>query len=300
MASFALKMTRKLISKQVKKGQIGGAAVDYAAEREKQASNQSLPNAKGVSFRAEMLNGVPVEFSVPAACSAKALVFYIHGGGYCYGTAETSRGFASALAKLTGLQVCSITYRLAPENRYPAAVDDCFAVYQAPLERFADTPVLLVGESGGGTFCLTTALRAKAQGQRMPGCVCLFSPCTDLSREYPSAEKYWQEDFIVPGANIHASLRQVYLPEGCRADAPDVSPLLGDYTGFPPMFIQADSHEVLLDDALALAEKARVAGVAVTQQLLDGTFHAFNTFGTALPESKKLLEDAAAFLLHNC
>lgn len=299
MASIALRLVRKMISKQVQIGQIGGGEIDYAAERGKQAANQSLPNAKGVSFRADVLNGVPVEFSVPQKRNPAGVLFYIHGGGYCYGTAQTSRGVASAFAKETGMEVCSISYRLAPENRFPAAVDDCFAVYQSLLQKYPGKPIALVGDSGGGTFCLVTALRAKAKGIQMPACLCLFSPCTDLSQEYPSAEKYWQDDWMVSDPKVHEHLREVYLPEGVDPRDPDVSPLLGDYTGFPPMFVEADSKEVLRDDSELLVEKAQAAGVSVTYQLLEGTFHAFNTFGTALPESKRLIRDASAFLHHH-
>lgn len=297
MASLALRFVRKMISSQVRVGQISAELKDYDAERKKQEENPSLPNAKGVTFREDTLNGVPVEFSTFKKVNPAGMLFYIHGGGYCYGNAKTSRGVASTFAKETGMEVCSISYRLAPENRYPAAVDDCFAVYQGLLAKYPGKPISLVGDSGGGTFCLVTALRAKSQGIQMPACLCLFSPCTDLSREYPSAEKYWKDDWMVSDPNVHQHLRDVYLPEDCDPSNPDVSPLLGDYTGFPPMFVEADSKEVLRDDSEFLVEKARRAGVDVTYQLLEGTFHAFNTFGTALPESKKLIRDAAAFLL---
>lgn len=294
--SIALDMARKMIRSQVQQGQIGGDAVDYETERRKQDENPTLPNAEGVSFREDVLGGVPVEFSVPVECDPSALAFYIHGGGYCYGSARASRGFASIFAKEAGMEVCSISYRLAPENKYPAAADDCFAVYRALMEKYPQKSLALVGDSGGGTFCLVTAQRAKKAGIQMPSCLCLFSPCTDLSQEYPSAEKYWEEDWIVHDPKIHEHLRQVYLPEGCDPKNPDISPLLDNYDGFPPMFIEADSREALLDDSRLLVEKARAAGVDVTYQLLEGTFHAFNGFGTSFPESEQLIKDAAAFL----
>lgn len=300
MASIALKMVRKMIGTQVKKGQIGGQEVDYAAERKKQESNQSLPNARGVTFQPDVLGGVPVEFSSPKKKKAEAVLFYIHGGGYCYGTAQTSRGVASALAKLSGYTVCSITYRLAPENPFPAAVDDCFVVYKALLARFPRVPVALVGDSGGGTFALVTALRARREAIQMPACLCLFSPCTDLSQEHPSAELYWQDDWMVHDPNIHEHLRQVYLTADVDPCDPDVSPLFGSYAGFPPMFVEADSKEVLRDDAEKLVEKARAAGVEVSYQILEGTFHAFDTFGMSIPESARLLKDATAFITEHC
>lgn len=300
VASPQLEMLKRLLRKRGQKFLIG-PGVDYVAERKRFASPRNqLPPTRGVAFIPEVLGGVPVELASPTKVAGDAVVLYIHGGGYIYGDAVTSRGYASALADESNLRVYSVSYRLAPEYKFPCGVEDCFSVYCALLERHPSGKIALVGESSGGTFVLVVTLMAKDRNVPLPACICVFSPCTNLAEDPPSRRRNAQLDFIVPYENLNELLRSVYLGGETDPKYPYVSPFFGDYVGFPPMKVTVDSGEVLFDDAAWLVEKARAAGVEVDYQVLNGTFHALPVIGRTTPESSKILRETAMFIRKHC
>lgn len=293
--SLALKMILGMMKKQPPFAI--GPGTDYAKQRAIVDSPKSqIPLPKSVRIEPLTLAGVPCELLTPKKCSGNGLIYYIHGGGYCYGSAFSSRGYGAALADACGLPVVTVTYRLAPEHKWPAGPEDCFAVYQALLARNPGKKIGLVGESGGGTMILVTALMAKARGVELPACIVPISPCTDLAEDLPS-RKQNEGALVVPYSNIIELLNGVYLEPGTDAHDPFVSPFFGDYTGFPPMYFFADRGEVLFDDTDLLVPKIRAAGVAVQYEVMDGKFHSFPTIGRSCPESAAYLDTTRDFLL---
>lgn len=291
--SFALKMI--LLSMKMQPPFAIGPGTDYAKQRAiVDDPKKQIPAVKTVSVEPIHLSGVPCEILTPQKVTGNGIIYYIHGGGYCYGSVSSSRGYASVLADACEMPVVTVTYRLAPENKWPAGAEDCFAVYQELLKRYPGKKIGLVGESGGGTMILVTALMAKDKGIPMPACIVPFSPCTNLAEDLPSRKKN-EGALVVPYSNIAEVLKSVYLSEDTDPFQPYVSPYYGDYAGFPPMYFFADKGEVLFDDTDLLVPKIREAGVQVDYEVMEGTFHSFPTIGGVCPESKAYLDKTREF-----
>jgi acetyl esterase/lipase len=254
----------------------------------------NMPSAPGVSFVAYTLDGVETELSTPDTLLGEDVILYIHGGGMTSGNARTSRGYASLLAAETGLRVHAISYRLAPENKFPAASDDCFTVYKALLEKYPHSKIALIGESAGGYLSIVTALMAKDTGITVPASVTAYSGVTDVTGTLPSHVKNGATDKMVP-AGTDGKLKEMYFPD-TDAKHPYISPLYGNLKGFPPVKLVAEKSETLADDSVYFAEKAKAAGVDVRLQMWEGTFHAFPTTGKGTPEGAQVLAETVAFI----
>lgn len=272
--------------------------VDYARRRafvEKRHAGQAV--AGGVDFTEMNLNGVEAVCCVPDQGKKQGAILYIHGGGFLTGSAYSSKGYASFLAKSSGLQTYCISYRLAPENPYPAALDDCLAAYKALSESRPEEKIALVGGSAGGNLCLATALRARAEKVSMPAALALFSPVTEQSGELPSRRTNAGRDCSIDPDIDRETQKTYILKQDFRH--PYISPLYGDFSGFPPMLIIVDGSEVLLDDSVLLAVHARAAGAETELHVTDGLFHDFPSVGPELPEAAEAMEKVVA-LLRRC
>lgn len=246
----------------------------------------------GVTYKACTLGGIEAELSIPENARDDAVVIYIHGGGLICGTAETSRGYAGMLAGESKLPVYAFTYRLAPENKFPAALEDSFAVYKAVLEKHPGKPVFLIGESGGAYLCIVTALKARDAGVKLPTAIVPYSPPIDFSgaidRRFPG-----NKDFTVTPEGLDW-LASLYCTENQVRD-PYVSPYYADFTDMCPMLLAWDESESLAVDSEALRDKALSAGTEVVWRSYPDCFHAFATTGRGTPESYEVLRDTVAF-----
>ena len=183
------------------------------------------------------------------------VIWYIHGGGFTTGSAKERRGICLYLAKRFGYTCVSNNYRLSPEHKWPAHLDDCMEFYRALLgQGYHAGDMLFAGESAGGTLVLSVALRAKAEGLPMPAGIWSFSPCTEQSEGFPSHTKNVVTDYMLgdalnrPGQNEAVfgskSMDKEYLKD------PYISPYYGDYTGLPPIYLAASDTEVLFDESV--------------------------------------------------
>ena len=227
------------------------------------------PAAEGVTVRSARLAGRRSEVHEPRDGDPTRTVLYLHGGGFRIGSVVTHRALAAHLAAVTGATVHLLDYRLAPEHPFPAALDDALAAYRALLADGADPDrIVLAGDSAGGWLALTAALRLRDAGERLPAVLGLVSPWLDLTGAS------W------PADRSDAMLRPSWLRQ-CAADFagdrdpadPDLAPLDAGLAGLPPMVVHVGSEEILLDDAVRLAERARAAGVPVQLRRLDGMWH---------------------------
>lgn len=257
----------------------------------------NYPVTPGVSFRDFYADGIHMEENVPETLTDKEnIVFYIHGGGFVCGSARLSRGIASCLAKDLGCRVFSVDYRLAPENKFPAGIDDCFTAYCALVKAFPNAKIALMGESAGATASIVTALRAHREGVRRPACVVPHSPVGTL--EDIGREKYDTEDFVV-GKSAFKAFEGMYYNAGEDLTNPDLSPLHGDFTDFPPVYMTCDEKETLSVDAEMYYDKMTAAGADVTLVVVSGAFHAFGATGRGTPEAAQALDEAEA-LIRKC
>lgn len=268
------------------------ALLEFRKKIERSTSN--APIEPGVSFHHQKIGDIDIEFCIPEKLLTNDIIFYIHGGGLIAGNIYTSRPFASLLAVESGLKVCSISYRLAPEHQFPAALDDCFKVYQVLIKENPNSNIALIGESGGGNLCLALTLKLKDEKVKLPCCVIVYSPVTDMTDNIKTRAKYDPFDCTV-GADAFPFLRSIYCPNQDPSH-PYISPLYGDYKGFPPLKIVIDSKEVLSDDGRLLAKKAKEAGVEVDFQEWEDTFHAFPPLGKGSPESYQVVKETVEFI----
>ncbi|CAN2534827.1 Acetyl+esterase [Methylocapsa aurea] len=224
------------------------------------------------------------------ARSARGRLLYLHGGAFMAGSPRLYRSTARFFAK-AGFDVFTPAYRLAPEHRFPAALDDVTAAYQRLA---AHGPPALAGDSAGGGLALALMLRLRARGLPLPRAAALFSPWTDLSASGASARDNEGKDPIFTRRALRLAARQ-YLGEASLRDT-EASPLFGDLTGLPPILVHVGEDELLLDDSRRLAERAAAAGTAVELTIFPGVPHGWQLGAAFMPEARQSLREAAAFL----
>jgi epsilon-lactone hydrolase len=221
-------------------------------------------------------------------------LLYLHGGAWCLHLPNVYRKFAATLSLATGMRVLLVDYRLAPEHGYPAAADDCYAVYRSLLEQCdLARPLAVAGDSAGGNLTLVTLMRARDAGLPLPCCAVTLSPATDITLSGPSVRYNADADpmFALGAGDL---LPDLYCPGQSRAH-PFISPLFGDWRGLPPLHFIAGSTEMLLDDSVRAQDRAVHAGVAASIDVWPDMPHVFALFDW-LPETRTAIADIAAFI----
>jgi len=232
--------------------------------------------------------------SVPAG-TAEPVVLYFHGGGYYFCSPGTHRSLTFALAPRANARLFSLDYRLAPEHRFPAALDDATAAYRQLLVMgIAPSSIVIAGDSAGGGLALATLVALRDAGDPLPAGGLLFSPWTDLATTGASIRNNDSVDPMFCGASITRAA-QVYLGDA-PATHPYASPLYADLHGLPPLYMMAGSTEVLLDDARRVADNARAAGVDCECEVWKNVPHVWPMFAPFMPEANCALDRAAAFV----
>jgi epsilon-lactone hydrolase len=255
----------------------------------------AIPIPDDVTTTAGSSGGVPVIHVAVAGADSDAVIFYLHGGAYAIGTASSSVGLASDLARRASTKLVTVDYRLAPEHPYPAAIDDAVAAYRGLLDTgVRSSSIAIAGESAGGGLAAATLVALKQAGLPLPAAAALMSPWADLTLSGTSL-------------NTKADLDPALTPDGLARRAADyapnedrasgrISPVFADLIGLPPLLIQAGSHEILLDDAIRLAARAAADDVAVTLDITPGVPHVFQGFAAILAEGDDALTRAGTFL----
>lgn len=252
---------------------------------------QFMPKEKGVKYKKTKLGKVKAIISEYGTAQNGNIIMYIHGGGFVSGSASASKGYSSMLAKHSGCKVIAVDYALAPEFPFPYGFDDCFEAFCQIVKLYPNAKIALAGESASANLCL--ALGLKVKNMNKVSCILVHSPFVDFTGSLDRTEHEIDDFTVKQGCLI--PLRQIYVGEN-RADNPFISPLFGDYTGFPPTFITADYNETLYADAKALYQKCELSGVDAQLVEMKGAFHAFATIGTGCAETKKILEENIAFM----
>jgi epsilon-lactone hydrolase len=240
--------------------------------------------------------GVGGEWISPANAPADKAILYFHGGGFRIGSVASHRDLIAQIALASGCRVLAINYRLAPEHRFPAALDDAVAAYGWMLDHgLKSGNVAFAGDSAGGNLVLAAMLALRERALSLPVSAVLMSPWTDLAATGASYVTRAEADPIHQRPMILA-LAENYL--GGQGDPYDplVSPLYAGLAGLPPLLIQVGDRETVLDDSVMFADKARAAGVDVSLELWDGMIHVFQMFGAELPEAHRAIASIAGFL----
>lgn len=258
-----------------------------------QAAQERMAYEPGVTFIPDKFGDMDAELSMPENAREDAIIVYIHGGGLICGNAFSSRGYASMLAGETKIPVYAFSYRLAPENKFPAAVDDCFEAYKEILAKNPDKPIFLIGESGGAYLSIVTAMKARDNGIKMPAGVIPYSPVIDMSGALNRVRE-GNKDFTVTPDGL-GWLRELYCKEE-ELKNPYVSPYYDDMHDMPPMLLAWDESETLSVDSEDIQAKLEKNGIECHAKSYPDCFHAFATTGRGTPESMEILQDTAAFI----
>jgi epsilon-lactone hydrolase len=256
-------------------------------------SAQPLP--ADVTVTAAALGAIPTAEITVDGIEPRHVVLYFHGGVYVMSDAFLAAGLASQVGRRTHAKVISVDYRLAPEHPYPAAVDDALAAYEALLDNgIAPPDIAFAGESAGGGLAIATLVNARDHGLPLPAAAFVMSPYADLTLAGTTMETKREVDPLLSPELLQP--RVTDYTAGQDAALPLISPLFADLSGLPPLIIQAGSHEVLLDDALRLAQQAATADVEVTLEITPGVPHVFQAYSPMLDEAGAALDRAGQLL----
>lgn len=237
--------------------------------------------------------GLPAAWFIPDKCSQEKTILYLPGGGYCVGSYNTHSGLVGRIARASGYPILAINYSKAPENPYPAALEETVKVYKQLLADGRKN-IILGGDSAGGGLALAVTFKLIEEGIQLPAALILLSPWTDLTSSGDSVTRKASRDPL-----IGPELLQVFASKYSGNEDlknPYISPLFGEFDFFPPTLIQVGTEEVLLDDSTRLAKKMKKAGVMVEMEIWDGMMHVFQWFAGLMPESNDAVSKIAAFI----
>ena len=247
--------------------------------------NSTLVDAGGI---------LALRVSTPASQGNRHILF-VHGGGFVAGSSALYRHVTWRFAAAARASLLAITYRLAPEHPFPAALDDAMTAYRWLLANGADPRhVAVMGDSAGGNLVFAMLLKARDEGLPLPAAAVGLSPWVDLALESPSLRRNAEADPMLNTREV-PKLVDSYL-QGADPRVPYASPVYGDLTGLPPTLIQVGSDEILHDDAVRMAEKLRASGCHVELEVWQRMPHVWHLFATIVPEGRRAIARVGAFL----
>lgn len=245
-----------------------------------------------ISHQAVDVNGVPCHWLVPQDSAAERVLLYLHGGGFVLGLTGLHMEMVAQLARRMGVRALMVDYRLAPEHPFPAALDDCVAVYRWLLQqKIPARNIVIAGDSAGGNLTITTLMKLRDDGDPLPAAAAALSPVTD----FVSKDKRFDDTY---DPLLHPRATRLYNKSyvaGQDPHNPLMSPIFGDWRGLPPLLIHAGEDEVLRHDAIAAADAARAAGVDVRLEIYPRMWHVWQ-INPSLPQTEQSLDDIAHFL----
>ncbi len=254
------------------------------------------PVADDIKSEPADINGVLAEWSIAPGSDSSQVLLFFHGGGYCSGSIQSHRRLVTEAGRAAGMRTLAVAYRLAPENPFPAALEDAETAWRFLLARgFAGSNIVVGGDSAGGGITLALLNGLRDAGATLPACGWLVSPWTDLTLSGITLASKDSIDPIIHKGYL-AELADAYLVPGIDRRDPRVSPLYADLRGFPPLLIQVGSAETLLADATRFAAAAGEADVAVTLEIWPHMIHAWPVWNAHLEPGRRALARAGAFM----
>jgi acetyl esterase/lipase len=293
-ANFFNAATRLLVRRR----QWGRGEHELASEaRRIMGAPKILQKLWSVGLRIEKDESQNGEWITPKDADPGAVILYIHGGGFVSCSARTHRPITASLARRTGLKVFAADYRLAPEHRFPGALDDVFSAYQKLREITGGARIALAGDSAGGGLVLSLLLRIRETGLEPPACAVCFSPWTDLTGSGGSVETNKDADAMFYRENI-AEFARPYLGD-TPANNPLASPVFANFQNLPPILFQVSSTEILLDDSRRIHQKIIETGGISELEIFDNLSHCWQMLNGFIPEAGQALRQATDFIRKN-
>ena len=260
-----------------------------------EAMVSSMPLEADIQTERVGAGGVPAEWVCAPGVQNDQVLLYVHGGGYVVGSMRTHRVMLSHISRAAGCKVLGLDYRLAPEQPFPAPVEDTLAAYRWLLANgYHPRKIALGGDSAGGGLVVAALVAMRYLGEPLPAAGVCLSPWVDMEATGASFTSNAQADPSVSRERI-LGIAKTYLA-GKSPQAPLASPMHADLRGLPPLLVQVGSIETLLDDAKVLAERATAAGVEVTLDVWDDMPHVWQLFAPILPEGQQAIAQIGDFL----
>lgn len=258
----------------------------------------ALPPIPGVAMEPADADGVPVEWTrALEGGESRGTLLYLHGGGYFEGSIATHRRLVAVLCLAARVRGLSVEYRLAPEYPFPAAVEDTAAAYRWLIGPGDEDPsrVIVAGDSAGGGLSAALLVYLRDAGDPLPAGAYLISPWTDLASTGDSIKSRAAVDPMIDPSDTKR-ITGYYVPDGDVWN-PMVSPLYANLAGLPPLLVHVGDAEVLLDDAVRFADRARDAGVLVESEVWPEAFHVFQMLAGLLPEADEAVAQAGEWMI---
>jgi acetyl esterase/lipase len=296
--------SRDYLAKMRQGSPFGAAGFDLEKLRAGMGARKE-PTIAGVKLIPVKIGDISCEWVLAPGADPDIRLLYLHGGGFVSGSGGRYLPLAAHLSAAAKCAVLLPDYRLAPEHPFPAGLDDCVQAHDWIVDHGPFVPVrakatFIAGDSAGGNLTLATLLALKRRNLALPSAAIPISPCTDFTLASKSLTAV--DDPVISGKTM-ARFRDLYMPAGdpVKGDPrnPLASPVFGDYRGLPPLLIQVGEHEMLLDDAVRVAAKAKADGAQVRLQVWKGMFHVFQSREPLLPEAREAIDDAADFIRAN-
>ena len=271
--------------------------LDWEARRKRLDEVGSFwPVAKDVALEPVNLDGVGGEYSIVAGNDTSRTLLFFHGGGYCSGSILSHRRMVTEAGRAAGIRTLAVGYRLAPENPFPAALEDAVTAWRfLRRQGLAGAQIAAGGDSAGAGLTAALISHLREAGEELPACAWLVSPWTDLTIPGASLISKDAEDPLIHKAYLQ-ELASSYVASHADARNPRVSPIFADLKGFPPVLIQVGSAETLLDDAVGFSAAAGAADVPVTLEIWPHMIHAWPIWNAHLKEGRSALASAGAFI----
>ena len=252
-----------------------------------------LPMPLGVATRTVLLNGIPVEWIEPRSAASSSVIIYLHGGAWVLGWYQNHRVLTARIGQATGSRMLAVDYRLSPEHPFPAALDDCLAVYQGLLQGgFLPEQIVLAGDSAGANLALAAMISLRDSGKPLPVAAVCISPVSDLTENSDAFSN--KRDALLSSEFAYVMSRH-YI-QRINPEQPLISPRYGDLAGLPPLLIQIGKEEILLDDARGLHERAVKAGLDVSFTIWPGMWHVWHLYAPFLPEARLAIAEIGSFV----
>jgi len=249
-----------------------------------------------VSCQRISAGGVDAEWILPSNARQDKAILYLHGGGFRLGSVASHRELISRIADASGCRVLALNYRLAPEHRFPAPVEDALSTYHWMLDQgLKPENIAFAGDSAGGNLVLAAMLSLRDSGLPLPVAAALMSPWTDMAASGESYVSRADADPIHQRPMILALAKNYLGPDGDPCQ-PLASPLYAGLAGLPPLLIQVGDRETVLSDSTVFAERAKAAGVDVELEVWGGMIHVFQMFAAELSEGGRAIGAIAGFL----
>ena len=272
---------------------------DLTKHRQSQDRIGALLGAeKGVEYTPVTVEDMSCEWvRVTRAHMKKYVILYCHGGGYSTGSTVYARTLTKKLAESTSMDVFAFNYRLAPEHPYPAATDDALKAWNYLMYLgYGARDVIVAGDSAGGNLALSLTLRLKEQERLLPRGLVLLSPWTDLTKSGKSYESRKEVDPVLDHEYLDRMIEN--YAGGQALSDPLISPLFGNFKGFPPTYIQVGDNEILLSDATLLHKKLLKENVSAHLDVYKGMWHVFQM--SPIKISYDAMDKNAEFIFDIC